>query len=516
MATLNLGKVRPVYKGAFDEATSYEAYDWVTFNGAAYIALVDVPAGWQPDSHDEAWAVFGGKGDKGDKGDKGESGPQGPLGPAGPTGPQGEQGEPGPAGEQGEQGPQGIQGEQGPQGIQGEQGVKGVTFIPSVDSSGNLSWTNDGNLSNPATVNIMGPKGPSPALSDAINSTSSTSAASSKAVKLAYDRGSEGVSAAATAQEAAEAAQSAVNATQAVIDDAIDRGQMGDLKHLPSGTDVNTIMQSGFYHINTQSDNLPTRDGYFLHVYEYHTSSTNTYCVQVAWKVANASTAYFRTYVKDTSSWSDWTELVSTTGNQAIYGTKTFMARPFVETIESHGVVVKHLNMSRGGYPSVRIQTGYSVFDAKSSVMGMMEWQQYPEGHIRAALSAAQNVQTDPAYATLSVTYPASGTPYASAPTPDATSDTNHIATTEWVRDAFTALSTEITAYAATWEQDGVSYKLKTPAWGSRWFAVGRVVLSDNTITVSSFLNPGEAIYTTTSSSASSVKERHVACFRVS
>ena len=38
-------------------------------------------------------------------------------------------------------------------------GTNGVTFYPSVDASGNLSWRNDGGLTNPDTVNIKGPKG---------------------------------------------------------------------------------------------------------------------------------------------------------------------------------------------------------------------------------------------------------------------------------------------------------------------------------------------------------------------
>lgn len=32
----------------------------------------------------------------------------------------------------------------------------GATFTPSVDEDGNLSWTNDKGLENPATVNIKG------------------------------------------------------------------------------------------------------------------------------------------------------------------------------------------------------------------------------------------------------------------------------------------------------------------------------------------------------------------------
>ena len=47
----------------------------------------------------------------------------------------------------------------GQQGIQGEQGNTGVTFTPHVDADGNLSWTNNGGLENPQTVNIKGPKG---------------------------------------------------------------------------------------------------------------------------------------------------------------------------------------------------------------------------------------------------------------------------------------------------------------------------------------------------------------------
>lgn len=45
------------------------------------------------------------------------------------------------------------------QGARGETGARGATFTPSVDSSGNLSWTNDAGLTNPATQNIRGPAG---------------------------------------------------------------------------------------------------------------------------------------------------------------------------------------------------------------------------------------------------------------------------------------------------------------------------------------------------------------------
>ena len=45
------------------------------------------------------------------------------------------------------------------QGAKGDTGAAGVTFTPSVDSSGTISWTNDGGKENPTSRNIMGPKG---------------------------------------------------------------------------------------------------------------------------------------------------------------------------------------------------------------------------------------------------------------------------------------------------------------------------------------------------------------------
>ncbi len=44
-------------------------------------------------------------------------------------------------------------------GDKGDKGDKGAVFTPVVDSSGNLTWSNNGGLTNPAAVNIRGPKG---------------------------------------------------------------------------------------------------------------------------------------------------------------------------------------------------------------------------------------------------------------------------------------------------------------------------------------------------------------------
>lgn len=104
----------------------------------------------------------GSKGSQGEKGDTGETGPQGPQGEQGIQGVQGIQGPKGDTGATGTQGPKGDKGDTGANGTNGKDGADGAdgaTFTPSVDSAGNLSWSNDKGLANPPTVNIKGPKG---------------------------------------------------------------------------------------------------------------------------------------------------------------------------------------------------------------------------------------------------------------------------------------------------------------------------------------------------------------------
>ena len=51
----------------------------------------------------------------------------------------------------------------------GKDGTNGrdcVTFTPSMSAAGDLSWTNDGGLANPETVNLKGPKGDTGAKGD--------------------------------------------------------------------------------------------------------------------------------------------------------------------------------------------------------------------------------------------------------------------------------------------------------------------------------------------------------------
>lgn len=135
--------------------------------------------------------IAGGSGEKGDKGDKGDTGvgvqsvaqtttsnadggsnvvtvtlTDGTKstftvknGSKGSQGIQGIQGEQGSKGDKGDKGDTGANGTNGTNGKDGADGEDGATFTPSVDSAGNLSWSNNKGLANPPTVNIKGPKG---------------------------------------------------------------------------------------------------------------------------------------------------------------------------------------------------------------------------------------------------------------------------------------------------------------------------------------------------------------------
>ena len=83
-----------------------------------------------------------------------QDGTPGPIGPQGPEGKKGDKGDTGAAGETGPAGPKGEQGIQGPKGADGPKGDTGPYFTPAVSADGILSWTNNGGLDNPASVDL--------------------------------------------------------------------------------------------------------------------------------------------------------------------------------------------------------------------------------------------------------------------------------------------------------------------------------------------------------------------------
>ena len=69
---------------------------------------------------------------------------------------------------------------------------RGVTFTPSVSDAGEISWTNDGNLPNPATKSIKGKKGDTGVSFAGIEYTPSTASGGNNTFKVKYSNGTTG------------------------------------------------------------------------------------------------------------------------------------------------------------------------------------------------------------------------------------------------------------------------------------------------------------------------------------
>ena len=78
-ASVKLGRVSLVPRGAYDAAAVYKKLDVVEHEGSSYLVLADGTTGVTPEDGG-AYMLLAEKGEKGDKGDTGPAGPQGPQG----------------------------------------------------------------------------------------------------------------------------------------------------------------------------------------------------------------------------------------------------------------------------------------------------------------------------------------------------------------------------------------------------------------------------------------------------
>lgn len=148
-------------------------------SGATFTPSVDASGNlsWTNDKGFDNPATVNIRGPQGERGEQGIPGQQGEKGEPGEPGLPGAPGQDGQKGQDGRDGDTPVIGEngnwyiggvdtgkpsRGAPGVsvgEGGTGENGATFTPSLDVSGNLSWSNDKGLANPATVNIKGPKG---------------------------------------------------------------------------------------------------------------------------------------------------------------------------------------------------------------------------------------------------------------------------------------------------------------------------------------------------------------------
>ena len=144
------------------------------------------------------------------------------------------------------------------------------------------------------------------------------------------------------------------------------------------------------------------------------------------------------------------TNVVHRSGNETITGRKvytdttTFTTHPMVQSTTEYssiGYRVQNTQITRGTAPTTGNATGQWVFQDSGGLgvnnrIGGMEVSYLTNGDIKTSLQAfqptASTTQNPYTYSNLSLIYPASGDPYAIAPTPNANVVGNEIITAKW------------------------------------------------------------------------------------
>lgn len=146
----------------------------------------------------------------------------------------------------------------------------------------------------------------------------------------------------------------------------------------------------------------------------------------------------------DLSGTPDLSNYVTLNTDQTISGYKKFSGYLVkqVNSLEYKGFHIQNTQITKGTTPS-STAGGQFVFQSKDGLnlanrIGGVEITYDITGDIYTQLRACQPVANSTTYASISVVYPASGSPYTSAPTPTDTTTTSgtQIATTGWVNSA--------------------------------------------------------------------------------
>ena len=129
--------------------------------------------------------------------------------------------------------------------------------------------------------------------------------------------------------------------------------------------------------------------------------------------------------------------VVKLTGNQSIGGTKTFTSIPYVKGT-APALTLQNTNMVKGTTPTANQTCIINCFEnagtAAKNRLGLFQTAYRTSGAVDVGLYAYKPEAGSTSLASINVIYPASGNPYGTAPTPDATANGTHIATTAWVR----------------------------------------------------------------------------------
>ena len=165
-------------------------------------------------------------------------------------------------------------------------------------------------------------------------------------------------------------------------------------------------------------------------------------------------------------------EVVKLSGNQTVGGVKTFTSVPFVKGT-APALSLQNTNMVKGTTPTANQTCLINCFEnagtASKNRLGLFQTAYRTSGAVDVGMYVYKPEAGSTSLASINVIYPASGNPYGTAPTPDATANGTHIATTAWVRGKGVLIENYVSG--ATWYRkysDGwIEQGGQTAAWSN-------------------------------------------------
>ena len=139
-------------------------------------------------------------------------------------------------------------------------------------------------------------------------------------------------------------------------------------------------------------------------------------------------------------------KVVHISGNETVNGLKIFTSSLLVSGASSTAINVGNSSYAKGDLPTANVYHQLNFVDITgtntvNTRFGNVEMHLAPDGLAKIQLRAYKNIAGVSTNAMVEVVYPASGNPYATAPNPDTSSNTNHIATTKWVNDKLSVVA---------------------------------------------------------------------------
>lgn len=124
--------------------------------------------------------------------------------------------------------------------------------------------------------------------------------------------------------------------------------------------------------------------------------------------------------------------IVHRTGNETIAGSKTFTSNPAVKAVDPQFRFIQN-DIVKGTKPETDQHSAVLFRDNADAAMGCIQNIYASDGSVHTRLGAYQPVAGSTSSVFLDMVYPASGDPYATAPTPAAGDNSTKIATTAFV-----------------------------------------------------------------------------------